>query len=92
MSGKDTAPDEASSLVCYANEGDAAYMGFFGGEELSAFLEDLAASEDAIVEKIRLALPRIRDNTLHARLSEILAAKETNSRDVKSLLVKLTGT
>jgi hypothetical protein len=63
--------DEPSSPACLAHEADDAYMGFATKAEIAAFLAGL---DTADAESIRKMLPRIRDDILHKKVSERLAA------------------
>jgi hypothetical protein len=73
-------PKEFSSPACSANEADDAYMGFASRAEITAFLTELAAAEQAgrpHAEMLRRMLPRVRDDALHRELKAKLRAQES---------------
>ena len=73
-------PKEPASPACSAHEADDAYMGFASREEVTAFLKELAAAEQAgrsHAEMLRRMLPRIRDDVLHGELRAKLQAQES---------------
>ena len=73
--------EEPASKVCYAEEAEAAYMGFASREEIAAFLGALLEGGRDKAEKLRAMLPKIRDESLHAELKALLAAlDEINAR------------
>lgn len=73
--------EEPASKVCYAEEAEAAYMGFASREEIAAFLAALCDSGRENVERLRAMLPKIRDDSLHSKLKALLAAlDEINAR------------
>jgi len=68
---------EPASPVCYAGEMDAAYGGFLTDAELAALLAELretarAGDRVAIAVKLERALPRVRDDRIHAALKVLL--------------------
>lgn len=67
-------PEDPSSPACLAHEADDAYMGFAGRAEIASFLAGL---ETADAESIRKMLPRIRDDALHKKIGDRLAAIES---------------
>jgi hypothetical protein len=73
-------PKELSSPACSANEADDAYMGFASRAEITAFLKELAAAEQAgrpHAEMLRQMLPRVRDDVLYRALKAKLSAQES---------------
>jgi hypothetical protein len=73
-------PKEFASPACSANEADEAYMGFASRSEIVAFLNELAAAEDAgrpHAEMLRRMLPKVRDNALHRELQAKLRVQES---------------
>ena len=73
--------EEPASKTCYAEEAEAAYMGFASREEIAAFLGALLESGQGIEEKLRAMLPKIRDDSLHAKCAAlVLAMEEINAR------------
>ena len=73
-------PKEFASPACSANEADEAYMGFASRSEIAAFLEELAAAEDAgrpHAEMLRRMLPKVRDDALHRELKAKLSTQES---------------
>ena len=73
-------PKEFASPACSASEADEAYMGFASRSEIAAFLQELAAAEDAgqpHAEMLRRMLPKVRDDVLHHELSAKLRAQES---------------
>jgi hypothetical protein len=73
-------PKEFASPACSANETDEAYMGFASRSEIVAFLNELAAAEDAgrpHAEMLRRMLPKVRDNALHRELQAKLRVQES---------------
>jgi hypothetical protein len=73
-------PKEFSSPACSANEADDAYMGFASRAEITAFLKELAAAEQAgrpHAEMLRRMLPRVRDDVLYRELKAKLSAQES---------------
>jgi hypothetical protein len=77
-------PKELASPACSANEADDAYMGFASRAEIAAFLRELEAAQQAgrpRAEMLRLMLPRIRDDALHAEFSAMLRVQELMESD-----------
>ena len=73
-------PKEFASPACSANEAEEAYMGFASRSEIAAFLEELAAAEDAgrpHAEMLRRMLPKVRDDALHRELMAKLSTQES---------------
>ncbi|KAF0103564.1 MAG: hypothetical protein FD144_2155 [Rhodospirillaceae bacterium] len=67
--------DDPASPACLAHEADDPYMGFATREEIVQFMADLdAAPGNRRADLLRMMLPRIRDDVLHAELSARLAA------------------
>jgi hypothetical protein len=77
---------ESSSPACYAREADPGYMGYATLEELNAFLVGLLESERALAAKLRLMLPRMRDDEQHAQMKTMLARHEENIAQILSQL------
>ena len=65
-----------ASPACLLGEVADAYAGYWTAEEGSEFLGALLAREAATAELLRGALPRIRDDALHAALKAMLEAHE----------------
>jgi hypothetical protein len=73
-------PKEFASPACSASEADEAYMGFASRSEIAAFLQELAAAEDAgrpHAEMLRRMLPKVRDDALHRELQAKLRVQES---------------
>ena len=72
-------PKDTASPACSAHEADDAYMGFASRAEIAAFLNELAAAEQAgrpQAEMLRKMLPRVRDDVLYRELKAKLQAQE----------------
>jgi hypothetical protein len=79
-----------SSPVCYADEMDRHYAGYLASTEVAALLDSLVADERGIIDKLEAALPRIKDDRLHAALKVMRGAHEANVARYASLIRTLT--
>lgn len=71
--------DDPASPACLAHEAEDAYMGFAAREEIVRFLTELdSAPAAAKADMLRKMLPKIRDDLLHAELTDRLAAIESS--------------
>ncbi|HUC62915.1 MAG TPA: hypothetical protein VMF53_13260 [Alphaproteobacteria bacterium] len=85
---------EPASPVCYAGEMDAAYGGFLTDAELVALLAELretarVGDRAAIAAKLARALPRVRDDRIHAALKAMLDAREARLAAWDALIATL---
>ena len=70
--------DSFTSPACLLADVDDAYAGYWTREEVGRLLDLLREREQASIELLRDALPRIRDDALHAQLKQMLDGHERN--------------
>jgi hypothetical protein len=94
MSSKpDKPPDEPSSPSCFAHEADDVYMGFASQEEIAALVKEIrgtafeqAPARDRLARRLRLMLPKVRNEQLYPRLSALLQTLEAGNVPADELL------
>jgi len=63
-----------SSVVCYADEADAAYMGYLASADLRRLLAGFCDRQRQLADDIAAVLPKVRDPDLHASLASARSA------------------
>jgi hypothetical protein len=91
MSGAQDPDDKPSSPICYLDEADDRYSGFLNREELAAQLRDILASRATVAEKLKVLLPKVRDDAMHGEIAEALKSEEVGVARLEMLLAALTG-
>ena len=84
-------PPQFASPACSLREVDDAYAGYWTEEEIAAFLTELGAAESAAIERLRAALPHIRDDRLHATLRGVLEAHQWTLAACEALGARSAG-